>query len=75
MSIASHKDLFFFATCALHLGAARWEPCGLVQMEAMRLGTLPIVAPTGGLKDTVEAGEMGRNGAGKWPLELVTKWL
>ena len=24
-------------------------------MEAMRLGTLPIVAPTGGLKDTVEA--------------------
>jgi glycogen synthase len=25
-------------------------------MEAMRLGTLPIVAPTGGLKDTVEAG-------------------
>ena len=23
-------------------------------MEAMRLGTLPIVAPTGGLKDTVE---------------------
>ena len=56
-------------------GPARWEPCGLVQMEAMRLGTLPIVAPTGGLKDTVEAGEMGRNGAGKWPLELVTKWL
>ena len=38
------------------LNAARWEPCGLVQMEAMRLGTLPIVAPTGGLKDTVEAG-------------------
>ena len=25
-------------------------------MEAMRLGTLPIVAPTGGLKDTVEVG-------------------
>merc|ERR1719316_2331855 len=33
---------------------SRWEPCGLVQMEAMRMGTLPIVAPTGGLKDTVE---------------------
>jgi glycogen synthase len=28
-------------------------------MEAMRLGTLPIVAPTGGLKDTVEAGGKG----------------
>merc|ERR1719171_209610 len=33
---------------------SRWEPCGLVQMEAMRFGTLPIVAPTGGLRDSVE---------------------
>merc|ERR1719420_1556320 len=38
---------------------SRWEPCGLVQMEAMRFGTLPIVAPTGGLKDTVEDGVNG----------------
>merc|ERR1719375_2076704 len=38
---------------------SRWEPCGLVQMEAMRFGTLPIVAPTGGLKDTVEDGVSG----------------
>jgi granule-bound starch synthase len=38
---------------------SRWEPCGLVQMEAMRMGTLPIVAPTGGLKDTVEDGVNG----------------
>mmetsp|Transcript_1484 Transcript_1484/g.3110 ORF Transcript_1484/g.3110 Transcript_1484/m.3110 type:complete len:114 (-) Transcript_1484:66-407(-) len=32
---------------------SRYEPCGLVQMESMRFGTLPIVAPTGGLKETV----------------------
>merc|ERR1719428_1853051 len=38
---------------------SRWEPCGLVQMECMRLGTVPIVAPTGGLKDTVEDGFTG----------------
>merc|ERR1719443_1930558 len=38
---------------------SRWEPCGLVQMEAMRFGTLPIVAPTGGLKDTVEDNKTG----------------
>ena len=30
-----------------------------MQMEAMRFGTLPIVAPTGGLKDTVEDGVNG----------------
>eukprot|EP00913_Durusdinium_trenchii_P001378 g1275.t1 len=40
------------AACDYTLLPSRWEPCGLVQMEAMRLGTLPIVAPTGGLKDT-----------------------
>merc|ERR1719305_1139261 len=38
---------------------SRWEPCGLVQMEAMRMGTLPIVAPTGGFKDTVKDGVTG----------------
>jgi granule-bound starch synthase len=38
---------------------SRWEPCGLVQMECMRFGTVPIVAPTGGLRDTVEDGITG----------------
>jgi granule-bound starch synthase len=38
---------------------SRWEPCGLVQMECMRLGTVPIVAPTGGLKDSTEDGVTG----------------
>merc|ERR1719235_2511199 len=38
---------------------SRWEPCGLVQMECMRLATVPVVAPTGGLKDTVEDGVTG----------------
>jgi len=47
------------AGCDYTLLPSRWEPCGLVQMEAMRVGTLPIVAPTGGLKDTVEDGVNG----------------
>merc|ERR1712216_351277 len=47
-----------YAAADFALMPSRYEPCGLVQMEGMRFGTLPIVAPTGGLTDTVTDGKM-----------------
>ncbi|MCB0069623.1 MAG: glycogen/starch synthase [Caldilineaceae bacterium] len=38
---------------------SRYEPCGLVQMEAMRYEAIALVSRTGGLADTVFDGQNG----------------
>jgi hypothetical protein len=38
---------------------SRFEPCGLVQMQAQRYGALPIAHATGGLADTIDDGTTG----------------
>ena len=38
---------------------SRFEPCGLIQMIAMKYGTLPIAHAVGGLKDTIQDGTNG----------------
>ena len=58
----SHR---LFAGADLLLMPSRFEPCGLAQMQAMTYGTIPIVTPVGGLRDTVvDADADRRSGTG-----------
>lgn len=54
----AHK---IFAGADVLLVPSRYEPCGLNQLYALKYGTVPIVRATGGLVDTVEQFDPGKD--------------
>lgn len=52
----SHR---LYASSDFILIPSHYEPCGLIQMIAMRYGTVPIASDTGGLHDSILNGKDG----------------
>jgi starch synthase len=52
----SHK---LYAGSDFILIPSNFEPCGLIQMIAMRYGTIPVASKTGGLQDSILNGKDG----------------
>jgi len=48
-----------YAGCDFIVIPSHYEPCGLIQMVAMKYATLPVASKTGGLKDSISNGENG----------------
>lgn len=71
----AHK---LFAGSDFLLIPSHYEPCGLIQMIAMRYGTIPAASRTGGLIDTITDGKTGflfKNGSAEGLVSTVKRSL
>jgi starch synthase len=58
-------ETLYYAGADILLVPSRYEPCGLVQLKALRYGAVPVVHRVGGLADTVrEEDPITRRGTG-----------
>lgn len=59
--IAYNEDMAhkLYAGCDFIIIPSHYEPCGLIQMVAMKYATLPVASKTGGLKDSISNGKNG----------------
>ncbi|MCB2179702.1 glycogen synthase [bacterium] len=53
-----------YAGADMMMVPSRYEPCGLIQMIAMRYASVPVARATGGLRDTITDYKEGDNSTG-----------
>lgn len=61
----------FYTVSDIQVCPSHYEPFGLVAVEAMIVGTPVVVSDTGGLRDIVSNGKVGRRFAARQPGELA----
>lgn len=63
-----------FSGSDIMLFPSKFEPCGIVQMEAMRYGSIPVARAVGGLADTVENFDPRQNTGCGFVFKDFDKW-
>ncbi len=63
-----------FSGSDIMLLPSKFEPCGIVQMEGMRYGAIPVARATGGLADTIEDYDPGKKSGYGFLFPDYNKW-
>lgn len=63
-----------FAGADIMMFPSKFEPCGIVQMEGMRYGAIPVARAVGGLADTIENFDPRRSTGYGFTFKDYDKW-